>query len=230
MIAQTPMLDERKTGYSFLAPVYKKGKWQAWHCGEDLNSGNSASADFKLEIKPMAKGKVIYSRNAGIGWGNLLVIWHEELKVWSRYAHFYKVNVKEGDEVDLNTVIGLCGKSGTGSVHCHWEVIIKHLPGTWTLYPNGWNKKKVLEYWTSPYEFLNKINMTTPQVSEFAKESFDKAKNKLANLKLDNPQQIIGDATVEQIFIDLDVFSQKVGNVTKERFLVALDRLGLLGK
>lgn len=148
---QVPMKDDRKTGYKFLQPTSSG----AFHAGEDLNSGDFGAADFKLPIKPMAKGEVIYVRNGGPGWGNIVVIWHEELKVWSRYAHFYQVYVKEGDLVDLNTVLGLCGKSGTASVHCHWEVIIKKL-SRWTLYPIGWRRKQVLEYWTSPYEFINK--------------------------------------------------------------------------
>lgn len=161
VIAQIPMQDDRKTGYKFLDKVSGKN---TLHPGEDLNSGSSGEADNGLSVKPMAAGRVVYVGNGGAGWGNIVVIEHPSL-YWisptkylaTRYAHFKQVNVKVGDEVTLDTVIGLCGKSGTGSSHCHWEVLKKKL-NKWTQYPNGWTREEVLSVWVSPYDFVKVIN------------------------------------------------------------------------
>ena len=225
------MLDDRKTGFQFLSKVNRS----TLHPGCDLNFGKTAWADFMAEVKPMAKGVVEYSRNAGPGWGNIVVIYHHELTrlfghpVYSRYAHFHKVFVKEGQEVDMSTVIGLCGKSGTSSPHCHWEVLKRKL-GRWTLYPNGWSKEDVLKYWINPYEFMQKANEKAGEVSEFAIESVEKAIGKMIATKWTNPKEIVGDATVEQVFINLGVLNQREGNLTKERLIVALDRLKVFDK
>ena len=224
MIAQVPMLDDRKTGYQFLSKVNAS----TYHPGEDLNAGETGYADLGLNVHAMADGEVVYSRNAGSGWGNLVVIWHEELGVWSRYAHFQSVSVVAGQRVSKGKVIGRCGKSGTGSPHCHWEVLKKKLD-RWTRYPNGWSKEKVLEYWVSPYEFVREANSKASVVPEYAVEAVKKAQEKLISIKTDDINSIVGNATAEQIFINLGVLHQKEGDLSKARLLVALERLGLLG-
>ena len=235
MIVQLPMLDDRKSGYGFLSPVSSHGKWRAWHCGNDLNFGKTAWADFDAEVKPMADGKVVYSRNAGPGWGNLVVIYHHELTklfgdpIYSRYAHFNKVLVSAEQEVTKSSVIGFCGKTGTSSPHVHWEVLKRKLDH-WTLYPNGWSEEKVLKYWFNPYKFMEEANQKANEVSEFAEESVEKAIGKMIATQWTNPKQIVGDAVVEQVFINLGVLKQREGNLTKERLIVALDRLHVFDK
>lgn len=174
-----PMKDERKTGYQFLSPIIdeKTEKVIGFHPGIDLNSGKTGEADNGLPVYAMAAGEVIYSRNTGSGWGNLVVIKHPGILingkvVYSRYAHFRKINVKKGDFVTTSSVIGECGKTGTKSSHCHWEAIIQPLP-SWTTYVYGWEKAKLLNYFFDPY---NLIKMANDQQKDYFLEAQEWAK------------------------------------------------------
>jgi len=232
-IAQIPFEDTRGGGYKFGQKV--RGKINTYHPGRDANQGASALADEGLPVKVMAAGIVVYARSAGSGWGNLVVIEHPELgKLWptgyiaSRYAHLKQIHVKVGDKVDMTNLVGLCGRTGTKSPHSHREVIQKKLP-SYTHYPNNKGLDYVKEYWTNPDEFIPKINeLALPQIPEYAEDAVAKAVQKMVAQKWNNPNEVIGDATVEQIFINLGVLDKKEGNITKARFIVALDRLGIL--
>lgn len=73
-------------------------------------------------IKPIKKGVVEYANSESFGYGKHIIINHEDgLK--TLYAHLSKINVKAGDEITTNSVIGLMGSTGhsTGS-HLHFEV------------------------------------------------------------------------------------------------------------
>jgi len=73
-------------------------------------------------VYPLAEGKVEKIYWQRFGYGNHVLIDHgSDLK--SLYAHLSKIVVKEGQEVDKNTVIGLIGSTGwsTGP-HLHLEV------------------------------------------------------------------------------------------------------------
>lgn len=90
--------------------------YNALHRGVDLNEIEGAP------VYPLTEGKVervFYSR---FSYGNHILIDHGS-GFKSLYAHLAKVVVKEGDEVDKNTVIGTVGHTGwaTGS-HLHLEV------------------------------------------------------------------------------------------------------------
>lgn len=67
------------------------------------------------------------------------------------------------------------------------------------------------------------------EVSAWAVESVEKAKEKGIATVWDNPQEIVGTATMEYIFKNLGVLSKVTGDgLTKERMIVCLDRLGHL--
>lgn len=222
MIAVAPIeYNPNRFGYKF-KQIIKDGR--TLHPGTDLNAGNSANADFNLPIKAPFAGEVIF-RTKTKGWGNLIVIYSYALNRWTRMAHMNKVFVNVGDVVAIGEEIGTVGKTGTFSSHLHWEIIKKQLL-KWTEYTRGWNQKKIDEYFEDPLLWLKLVNST--QISDFAVGSYEKAKEKLVNLKLDNPQDVVGDSVAEQVFLDLKVLNKKIGNLTKERLIVALDRLGLL--
>ena len=70
----------------------------------------------------MKKGKVEVAETSSVGYGKHVIVDHgDNLK--TLYAHLSKINVKTGDEVDTDTVVGLMGSTGrsTGS-HLHLEV------------------------------------------------------------------------------------------------------------
>ena len=73
-------------------------------------------------VYPITEGRVESISWQRFGWGNHIIIDHGS-GFKSLYAHLSKVLVKEGQEVDKNTVIGLIGTTGwsTGP-HLHLEV------------------------------------------------------------------------------------------------------------
>ncbi len=73
-------------------------------------------------IKPIAEGKVIRIESYPFGYGKHVLIEHEK-GAKSLYAHLSKMDVKEGQTVDKNTVIGEVGSTGwsTGN-HLHLEI------------------------------------------------------------------------------------------------------------
>lgn len=93
-----------------------------FHPGVDLG------AEIGDPIKPMKAGVVVQSGYENDGYGNTILIEHNQ-GMTTRYAHLSKIEVKEGDKVDLSTTIGLVGISGhTTGPHLHFEVRIFGLP------------------------------------------------------------------------------------------------------
>ncbi len=85
-------------------------------------------AAYGMEVRPIAKGVV-----EKVGWdptgrGIIVIIKHED-HLSSLYAHLAKITVQEGENVDVNTIIGLVGATGraTGS-HLHLEVVDRGQP------------------------------------------------------------------------------------------------------
>ncbi len=94
-------------------------KNSARHKGIDLaaRQGN--------KIKTMAKGKVTRVRYSNKGYGNLVEIDHGNGFV-TKYAHLYKIYVKQGDYVDGNIAIGEVGSTGRSTgPHLHYEVLFR---------------------------------------------------------------------------------------------------------
>lgn len=65
------------------------------------------------------------------------------------FAHLNRINVSVGQRVSKGQVIGLMGKTGTGSVHLHYEVQ-KVFRGV-TDYTKGLSKAQVMVYYENPY-------------------------------------------------------------------------------
>lgn len=227
MLAQIPMKDDRKTGYNFMDEVLdEQGNVVAYHPGYDLNSGNTGNADLGLDVRPVSKGIVEWiGLNQG-AWGNMLWIYHRELseilgyRVWTRMSHFQKILVKVGQEVDLHTIIGLCGGSGGVSPHCHVEVITQMLP-TRTKYVNYWSKAKVLKYFVDLYEFVEMVNNLV-EIPEWADNDF----KELSALGIipDDPHKMINMDNWEKHLLDKG-FITTSGDMPGYRFAVLLQKI-----
>ncbi len=68
-----------------------------------------------------ADGKVVYSGSALRGYGNLVIVKHNN-DYLSAYAHNRSIKVKEKDWVKAGQVIAEMGDSGTDSVKLHFEI------------------------------------------------------------------------------------------------------------
>ena len=87
----------------------------ATHKGIDIkgNLGESVHA--------ANSGKVVYSGSGLVGYGNLLIIKHNE-RYLSAYGNNRKLLVKEGELVKVGQRIAEIGKTGTDKVKLHFEI------------------------------------------------------------------------------------------------------------
>jgi len=73
-------------------------------------------------IKPIDKGRVVEAEYGRLGWGNTVVIEHEN-KLKSRYAHLKDIYVIEGQTVTKEFPLGTVGMTGwTTGPHLHLEL------------------------------------------------------------------------------------------------------------
>jgi lipoprotein NlpD len=73
------------------------------------------------DIRAAAPGKVVYSGNGLISYGNLVIIKHNRTYL-SAYAHNRKLLVKEGDSIKAGQKIAELGKTGADSPRLHFEI------------------------------------------------------------------------------------------------------------
>jgi lipoprotein NlpD len=114
----------------------KPGAWQ-WPASGKLSGRFSAGAqphkgidlDGNLgdPVHAANSGVVVYAGSGVRGYGNLLIIKHDEVFL-SAYAHNSKLLVKEGDAVRAGQTIAEIGDSGTDRVKLHFEVRRKGSP------------------------------------------------------------------------------------------------------
>jgi murein DD-endopeptidase MepM/ murein hydrolase activator NlpD len=79
------------------------------------------------EVRPAKPGKVILSRPYQ-DFGNTVIVRHER-GIETLYGHLADLRVREGQEVDLNTVIGFVGNTGSSTgKHLHFEVSVGGYP------------------------------------------------------------------------------------------------------
>jgi lipoprotein NlpD len=72
-------------------------------------------------VRAAAPGKVVYSGNGLISYGNLVIIKHNHAYL-SAYAYNRKLLVSEGDSVRAGQKIAELGRSGTDSPRLHFEI------------------------------------------------------------------------------------------------------------
>ena len=107
-------LNRITSGYGYRKhPIYKKIHF---HDGIDLDT------EYGTEVHAPGKGVVTMKVYSGNGYGNRLVINHQN-GYKTLYAHLSNFNVELGDTVNVNDVVAYAGNSGlsTGS-HLHYEI------------------------------------------------------------------------------------------------------------
>src|SRR4030042_4328608 len=90
--------------------------------GDDrFHAGIDIAAPVGTEVHPIKDGKVVFSGEQA-GYGNVVVIDHGD-GLTSKYAHNKTNLVKEGDQVDADTVIAKVGDTGNSTgPHLHLEI------------------------------------------------------------------------------------------------------------
>ncbi|AXY00322.1 LysM peptidoglycan-binding domain-containing protein [Vibrio alfacsensis] len=89
--------------------------------GEQGNKGIDIAGQRGQSIVSTAPGTVVYSGNALRGYGNLIIVKHND-NYLSAYAHNDRLLVSEGQSVTGGQKIATMGSSGSKSVKLHFEI------------------------------------------------------------------------------------------------------------
>lgn len=110
--------------------------WTTNHPGEDWNGNGMGNTDLGDPVYSIAKGVVIYARNAGGGWGNTVIVRHAYRNprtgmievLDSFYTHLDEINTEYGAIIPKGTQVGTIGtNNGLYVAHLHFE--LRHGPG-----------------------------------------------------------------------------------------------------
>ncbi|NBI43764.1 murein hydrolase activator NlpD [[Haemophilus] felis] len=88
------------------------------------NKGIDIAGSRGQAVNAAAGGRVVYAGNALRGYGNLIIIKHND-DYLSAYAHNESILVKDQQEVKAGQQIAKMGSSGTSSVKLHFEIRYK---------------------------------------------------------------------------------------------------------
>ncbi|MCO7226371.1 peptidoglycan DD-metalloendopeptidase family protein [Pleionea sp. CnH1-48] len=91
------------------------------------NKGLDISGKDGEPVRAAAPGRVVYSGGALKGYGNLIIVKHNE-DFLSAYAHNSKIHVKENELVKAGQVIADIGRSGTDQSKLHFEIRFRGKP------------------------------------------------------------------------------------------------------
>ena len=116
-----------------VAPVASNIAWQwptqgnviqGFSNSDGGNKGVDISGSRGQAVKAAASGRVVYAGNALRGYGNLIIIKHND-DFLSAYAHNDKILVSDQQEVKAGQEIAKMGSTGTNAVKLHFEIRYK---------------------------------------------------------------------------------------------------------
>ncbi len=125
-VASTPVTSTTNNG----GPV-SSWKWPTdgkiidnFSASEGGNKGIDIAGSRGQPVVATASGRVVYAGNALRGYGNLIIIKHND-DYLSAYAHNDSMLVREQQEVQAGQKIATMGSTGTSSVRLHFEIRYK---------------------------------------------------------------------------------------------------------
>ncbi len=99
------------------------------HLGDDLNGIGGENSDFGDPVRAIADGRVIFAREGGPGWGNIVMVLHAYEEngarkyIQSYYAHVDQMLVTPPQNVRRGQPIATIGSaSGRYLAHLHFEM------------------------------------------------------------------------------------------------------------
>ena len=116
-----------------VAPVASNVAWQwptqgnviqGFSNSDGGNKGIDISGSRGQAVKAAASGRVVYAGNALRGYGNLIIIKHND-DFLSAYAHNDKILVSDQQEVKAGQEIAKMGSTGTNAVKLHFKIRYK---------------------------------------------------------------------------------------------------------
>lgn len=122
-----PVSSSSSSNYQKTAKNNAKVSWRWPYNGKIIegysrnNKGIDISGNRGDSVRSAAKGKIVYAGNALRGYGNLIIINHDD-DYLSAYAHNDSILVAEGQTVDSGQVIAKMGSTDAKSVRLHFEI------------------------------------------------------------------------------------------------------------
>lgn len=89
--------------------------------GEPANKGLDIAGSAGDPVKAAASGQVVYAGNGLLGYGNLVILNHNQ-RYLSAYAHNSRIFVREGDKVKAGEKIAEIGSTGATRTMLHFEI------------------------------------------------------------------------------------------------------------
>lgn len=129
-VSSTPKVTVTTSTTTSAAPAVSSIKWQwptegrvisGFSSAEGGNKGLDIAGAKGQAVKAAAAGKVVYAGNALQGYGNLIIIKHND-DFLSAYAHNDSIKVKEQQNVKAGQTIATLGSTGTNSNKLHFEI------------------------------------------------------------------------------------------------------------
>ena len=119
-VTKKSTFDQQKKVTVWVWPVKNRlqkkiSSWKSDHQGINI------SGKFGEPVKATAAGRVVYSGNGLVGYGNLIIIKHSQ-SFLSAYANNDRLTVKENDLVKAGQKIATMGKNDTGLTKLHFEI------------------------------------------------------------------------------------------------------------
>ena len=130
---QVETTNNTQVNANVVAPVASNVAWQWPTQGNVIqgfsntdggNKGIDISGSRGQAVKAAASGRVVYAGNALRGYGNLIIIKHND-DFLSAYAHNDKILVSDQQEVKAGQEIAKMGSTGTNAVKLHFEIRYK---------------------------------------------------------------------------------------------------------
>jgi lipoprotein NlpD len=94
---------------------------QAFSESGTVNKGIDIAGALGDPVLAAAPGKVVYAGSGLLGYGQLIIIKHND-QFLSAYAHNRVLAVKEGDDIKAGQKIAEIGASGADKVKLHFEI------------------------------------------------------------------------------------------------------------
>ena len=128
------------------------------HLGEDWNKTTGGNTDCGEPVYAAAAGRIVFARDAGAGWGNVVIVEHtapDGTKIQSLYGHLETIAKPEG-EVKRREPVGTIGNAGGRYLcHLHFEIRSTACP-FWNQTGGGYADER--GGWIDPSEFIDQNN------------------------------------------------------------------------
>ena len=167
-----PATGKRHDGW-YVATRFAEQYSLGLHPGEDWNGAGGGDTDLGQPVHAIAHGRVVFARDCGRLWGNVVILEHffyenhERREVRSLYAHLGEMRVGEGEEVRRRQVIATVGQDPERLFKAHLHLELRRDPALGPTYwpsSEGRDAAWLREHYEEPTAFIkSRRRLPVPQ-------------------------------------------------------------------